>query len=93
MVVTADHGNLDMMYEVDRDTGAVKIDGQGLPIRKTSHTLSPVPWCVVGNSADRFRINQAIDTPGLGHIAAALLLLLGFLPPADYLPSLIEVNG
>lgn len=90
MVVTADHGNLDMMWEVDRDTGATKLDAAGNPVIKTSHTLSPVPWCVVGIDADRFRAATSIEEPGLGNIAATLLLLLGFEAPPDYLPSLIE---
>jgi 2,3-bisphosphoglycerate-independent phosphoglycerate mutase len=60
---------------------------------KTSHTLSPVPWCVVGEEADRFKINPAIDEAGLGNIAATIFTLLGFEVPQDYLPPLIEVRG
>ncbi len=90
MVVTADHGNLDMMLEVDRQSGEVKLDGDGRPIIKTSHTLSPVPWCLVGVAADRFRATASVREPGLGNIAASLLLLLGFEAPLDYLPPLIE---
>jgi 2,3-bisphosphoglycerate-independent phosphoglycerate mutase len=91
MIVTADHGNLDMMWDVDRETGAAKIDADGKPVVKTSHTLSPVPWCMVGESANRFRINTAISEPGLGNIAATILTLLGFEAPGDYLPPLIEI--
>jgi 2,3-bisphosphoglycerate-independent phosphoglycerate mutase len=91
MIVTADHGNLEMMAEVDRETGALKTNADGTPVVKTSHTLSPVPWCVVGKEADRLRKNPAIGEPGLGNIAATILTLLGFEPPADYLPPLIEV--
>ena len=90
LIVTADHGNLDMMWEVDRKTGAIKIDAAGNPVIKTSHTLSPVPWCLVGVDADRFRVNNSIEEPGLANIAATLLLLLGFEAPSDYLPALIE---
>jgi len=53
--------------------------------------LSPVPWCLVGEEADRFRKNPDVTEPGLGNIAATILTLLGFEPPADYLPPLIEV--
>jgi 2,3-bisphosphoglycerate-independent phosphoglycerate mutase len=90
MVVTADHGNLDLMWEVDSTTGETKFDGNGRTITKTSHSLSPVPWCLVGALADRFTINRRVEVPGLGNIAATLLLLLGFEAPADYLPSLVE---
>jgi len=89
MVVTADHGNLDMMWEVDGKTGEVKRDAAGEPVLKTSHTLSPVPWCLVGAEAERFQANAAVHEPGLGNIAATLLLLLGFQPPPDYLPPLV----
>jgi len=90
MVVTADHGNLDMMWEVDRGTGLTKLDGNGIPVIKTSHTLSPVPWCLVGADAGRFKINTSVEAPGLANIAATLLTLLGFKAPSDYLPSLVE---
>jgi len=90
MVVTADHGNLDMMWEVDRRTGLIKLDGDGNPVVKTSHTLSPVPWCLVGADADRFTNNPSVHAPGLANIASTLLTLLGFRAPSDYLPSLVE---
>jgi 2,3-bisphosphoglycerate-independent phosphoglycerate mutase len=90
LVVTADHGNLDMMWEVDRKTGATKIDEDGIPVIKTSHTLSPVPWILAGADADRFRINDEVEDPGLGNIASTILQLLGFEPPPDYLPSLVR---
>jgi 2,3-bisphosphoglycerate-independent phosphoglycerate mutase len=91
MVVTADHGNLDMMWEVDRGTGLTKRDGDGHPVIKTSHTLSPVPFCLVGADANRFRVDTAVEHPGLANIAATLLTLLGFKAPPDYLPPLIEL--
>jgi 2,3-bisphosphoglycerate-independent phosphoglycerate mutase len=93
MVVTADHGNLDMMWEVDKKTGEVKLDGDGKPLVKTSHTLSPVPWSLSGAAADRFERNPDVADPGLGNIAASLLVLLGFEPPAEYLPPLIVARG
>jgi 2,3-bisphosphoglycerate-independent phosphoglycerate mutase len=91
MVITADHGNLDMMMEVDGATGAIKRDANDDPILKTSHTLSPVPWCLVGAESERFRSDRAIERPGLANIAASLLMLLGFEAPADYLPPLIQL--
>ena len=90
MVVTADHGNLEMMWEVDRGTGLIRLDGDGIPVIKTSHTLSPVPWCLVGTDANRFKAKTSVKAPGLGNIAATLLTLLGFKAPSDYLPSLVE---
>jgi len=92
MIITADHGNVEMMFEVDRTTGDLKRDPSGNPVIKTSHTLSPVPWCIVGPEVRRFRANPEVAEPGLGNIAATILLLLGFEAPTDYLPALIVPN-
>ena len=89
MIVTADHGNVDMLLEVDRATGEIKRDPSGNAIVKTSHTLSPVPWAIVGRDAGDFRPNPGIAEPGLGNIAATVMLMLGFKAPPDYLPSLV----
>jgi 2,3-bisphosphoglycerate-independent phosphoglycerate mutase len=89
MIVTADHGNLDMMLEVDQRTGEIKLDPNGEPVVKTSHTLSPVPWLLLGKDAKLFKPNPDLEAPGLGNLAAAILVLLGFEPPEDYLPPLI----
>ena len=43
LVVTADHGNADDMFEVDAKTGHPKRDATGRFVVKTSHTLNPVP--------------------------------------------------
>ncbi len=88
LIVTSDHGNLEMMVEVD-GTGAVKHDAEGHPVVKTSHTLNPVPWLLTGEDADRFEVNPDVTERGLGNLAATLLLLLGFAPPDDYLPALV----
>ena len=89
MIITADHGNVDMLLEVDRATGKIKKDVSGNPIVKTSHTLSPVPWTIVGRDAGDFRLNPEVAEPGLGNIAATIMLMLGFKAPPDYLPSLV----
>jgi 2,3-bisphosphoglycerate-independent phosphoglycerate mutase len=89
MIITADHGNVDMLLEVDRATGKIKEDVSGNPIVKTSHTLSPVPWTIVGRDAGDFRLNPEVAEPGLANIAATIMLMLGFQAPPDYLPSLV----
>ena len=89
MIITADHGNVDMMFEVDRATGDLKRDPSGNPVIKTSHTLSPVPWCIVGSDAGDFVANPEVTEPGLGNIAATILLVFGFEAPTDYLPPLV----
>ena len=90
LIVTADHGNLDMMWEVDAATGEIKRRDDGSPVIKTSHTLNPVPWLLAGAAAGCFEAAPGIERPGLGNLAATLLLLLGYAAPQDYLPALVH---
>ncbi|MDR1419121.1 MAG: 2,3-bisphosphoglycerate-independent phosphoglycerate mutase, partial [Treponema sp.] len=46
MVITADHGNSDDMFEHNKKTGGVIHKEDGSPKPKTSHSLNPVP-CVI----------------------------------------------
>jgi 2,3-bisphosphoglycerate-independent phosphoglycerate mutase len=94
MVITADHGNSDDMYEHDKKTGTVSRKADGSPRAKTSHSLNPVP-CVVfdpeakGEYAPELR-NEANGKPlGISSLAATCLELLGFKAPADYDPSVL----
>jgi 2,3-bisphosphoglycerate-independent phosphoglycerate mutase len=80
LVYTADHGNADIMY--------TESNGERSP--KTSHTLSPVPFAIYDPNYDGEYHMAAPAGAGLGNVAATLLNLLGFLPPDDYLPSLIS---
>jgi 2,3-bisphosphoglycerate-independent phosphoglycerate mutase len=100
LVVTADHGNADEMFEVDKKTKAPVLDARGLPKPKTSHTLNPVPLHVYAPSlADGLALSPAArgdgtpaGGPGIGHVAATVLALLGYDAPDDYLPSLVEAR-
>jgi 2,3-bisphosphoglycerate-independent phosphoglycerate mutase len=88
LVVTADHGNCDDMYERNKKTGEPKIDGAGRPVAKTSHSLNRVPFYVFAPGADLGLDPNAAD-PGLANLAATLLQLLGYAAPDDYAPSLL----
>lgn len=89
MVITADHGNCDQMYEIDKDMISIKASVGGSQMVKTSHTLSPVPFILVGTDSDKFKLNNQLEKPGLGNIAATLLTLLGYYEPPDYLPPIV----
>lgn len=90
VMITADHGNADEMYELDK-SGKVKRDAGGNTKAKTSHTLNPVPFVLISADAEpRYRLRSDLDAPGLSNLAATVLNLLGFEAPADYDPSLIE---
>jgi 2,3-bisphosphoglycerate-independent phosphoglycerate mutase len=90
-LITADHGNLEEMCELDKN-GKIKLDGAtGEPLRKTAHTLNPVPFIICDPGFDgRYRLKEFAEPPGLANVAATILLFLGFDPPDEYLPPLIE---
>jgi len=88
LVVTADHGNCDQMFEIDK-SGKAKISGDGKPMSKTSHTLCPVPFAILTPSADELQLAD-VAAPGLANIAATLLILMGYDKPEDFEPSLVK---
>ncbi len=90
VIITADHGNADEMYELDKQ-GNVKRNAEGRAKAKTSHTLNPVPCVLISGEAHQgLRLREDLPAPGLSNLAATILNLLGFEAPADYDPSLIE---
>ena len=93
LVVTADHGNADEMFEVDKKTGKLKLDKAGNRKPKTSHTLNPVPVYVYDPAgASNVRLSDAREL-GVSSLAATCLKLLGFEPPEDYTPSIVDVGN
>ena len=89
LVVTADHGNADEMFELDKKTGQPKLDEKGRPRTRTSHTLNPVPFHVFA-PGQALRLRGDLKGAGLANVAATLLQLLGYAAPEDYRPSLLE---
>jgi 2,3-bisphosphoglycerate-independent phosphoglycerate mutase len=91
LIVTADHGNADEMFEVGKN-GDLKLDSNGNPKSKTSHTLNPVP-CYIYDPSGSANIRLAEDRDlGISSLAATALNCLGFVPPEDYDPSIVEVG-
>jgi 2,3-bisphosphoglycerate-independent phosphoglycerate mutase len=70
-LVTADHGNAEMM--IDPVTGG--------PF--TAHTTNPVPVVLVAPDANRFRHAPLRVDGVLSAVAPTILHLLGITPPAD----------
>ena len=90
LLITADHGNADEMFELDRKTGKARLDKNGNPKMKTSHTLNPVPFILVDPSG---RISCELkEGLGISSIAATILELFGYEPPGVYDPSLLKNN-
>jgi 2,3-bisphosphoglycerate-independent phosphoglycerate mutase len=94
MVLSADHGNSDDMFEHDKKTGAAIRKSDGSYKAKTSHSLNPVP-CVVYDPACKGEYAAAPGEGalraglGISSLAATCIELLGFVPPADYDPSVL----
>lgn len=93
MVVTADHGNSDDMFERNKKTGEVMVDpDSGDPKTKTAHSLNPVPVHIFDpGRTHAMRLNSQPDL-GISSLAATCLTLLGFEPPEDYTPSIVELD-
>lgn len=91
LVVTADHGNADEMYQRDKK-GKVLRTKDGQPVAKTSHTLSPVPFLIHDPvRGDRYEIDPAIaQAAGIANVTATCIELLGFVPPDDLESSLLR---
>lgn len=89
MIVTADHGNSDDMFEHDK-AGNVKRNSDGTPKAKTAHSLNPVP-CIVFDPEYKgeydLKLNEGL---GISSIAATCIDLLGYEPPADYDKSVLN---
>ncbi|HUW60258.1 MAG TPA: 2,3-bisphosphoglycerate-independent phosphoglycerate mutase [Candidatus Bathyarchaeia archaeon] len=81
-VLTADHGNADCMF--------TEIKGRREPM--VAHTLNPVPFVVKDFSGTNKLTLETPAAPGISHIAATLIELLGFEKPEDYDPSLIRIG-
>ncbi len=92
LVVTADHGNADEMFELDKKSGAPLPNGKGGFKAKTSHTLNRVP-CYVYAPSVPMAIDPSVESPGLANLAATLLSLMGYAAPEGYLPSIVDLGG
>lgn len=93
-LVTADHGNADEMYERDKKGRFVPVnaDGTGGLKPRTAHSLNAVPCLLAdprGRSHARLAAPAGPEKPGLANVAATVLELLGYAPPAEFAPSLL----
>ena len=92
-LITADHGNADEMYEIDKKTKAPKANKDGSFKAKTSHTLNPVPFIVYDNLyADKYTLKQGRSEFGLSNVAATTVSLLGYEAPEMWDECMVEFN-
>jgi 2,3-bisphosphoglycerate-independent phosphoglycerate mutase len=91
LIATADHGNADQMFELDKKTKKAQVDERGRPRAKTSHTLNPVPFYIYAPTRRELRIDGGVDKPRLANVAATTLQLMGYAAPDGFERGLIAV--
>ena len=90
LVVTADHGNADEMYQRGKGGAIARDPATGAPIAKTSHTLAPVPFAIHDRGAgDRYQLAPFAGA-GIASVTATCLELLGYTAPSELAPSLVR---
>ena len=90
MVISADHGNSDDMFEHNKKTGAVVIKENGKPKAKTSHSLNPVPCIIYDPESKNEYSGKLNEGLGISSLAATCIELLGYEPPEDYDKSVLN---
>ncbi len=92
LVISADHGNADDMLDHKKD-GSLKLDGEGKPARKTSHSLNPVP-CIVYDPECKGEYEHELRSGlGISSLAATCIELLGYQAPEGYDPSVLKFKN
>ena len=87
MVITADHGNADDMFEHKKD-GSIPCEN-GVKKVKTAHSLNPVP-CIIYDPEYKGDYSKELKSGlGISSIAATCINLLGYEAPKDYDSSVI----
>ena len=90
-LITADHGNADEMYEIDKKTGLPKADKNGKLKAKTSHTLNPVPCIIYDNFyAENYSVKADEGQFGLSNVAATMVNLMGYEAPDMWDESILK---
>ena len=91
-LITADHGNADEMYELDKKTRQPAQNKDGSFKAKTAHTLNPVPLILYDNASGGKLGLKPLPTAGLSNLAATTANLLGLEKHAKWDESLLEIR-
>ena len=92
-LITADHGNADEMFEMDK-SGKPKVGKDGKMKAKTSHTLNPVP-CIIFDNTDaknHYTVKADKGQFGLSAVAATMVNLMGYEAPEMWDEGVIELK-
>ena len=91
-LITADHGNADEMFELDKKTKLPAQNKDGSFKAKTAHTLNPVPLILFDKvSGGKLGLKQT-PTAGLSSIAATVANLLGLEKHEKWDEGVLEVK-
>lgn len=91
-LITADHGNADEMYELDKKTKQPAQNPDGSFKAKTAHTLNPVPLILYAPAQkNRLSLVQT-EQAGLSNIAATIANLLGYEKHPNWDSSLLSIS-
>ncbi len=82
LVVTADHGNADLLFT----------ENKGKREPHVAHTLNPVPFIIKDYSGANALHACDAPAPGLSNVAATLVRLLGFEAPDHFDPALVRIG-
>ena len=95
LVITADHGNADEMYQHDKQGRVLRQEDSGVALIKTSHSLNAVPLYIDDPArGDRYALDPArLPGAGIANVTATCVELLGLSPPDDMLPSLLRYRS
>ncbi|MBF0199342.1 MAG: 2,3-bisphosphoglycerate-independent phosphoglycerate mutase, partial [Planctomycetes bacterium] len=91
-IITADHGNADEMYEINKKTKEPKQNKDGSFVPKTAHTLNPVPCILFDNVSGGKLSLEASDSIGLSNVASTALNIAGYEAPESWDSSILKVN-
>ncbi|MDX5408598.1 MAG: 2,3-bisphosphoglycerate-independent phosphoglycerate mutase [Thauera sp.] len=91
-LITADHGNADEMFELDKKTQQPATNKDGSFKAKTAHTLNPVPLILYDKVSGGKLGLKPVETAGLSNIAATVANLLGLQKHDKWDDSLLDVK-
>jgi 2,3-bisphosphoglycerate-independent phosphoglycerate mutase len=91
-LITADHGNADEMFELDKKTRQPARNADGSYKAKTAHTLNPVPLILYDNVTGGKLSLAPLEGAGLSNIATTVANLIGFEKHEAWDPSLLLVR-
>lgn len=91
LIISADHGNSDDMFEHDK-SGNIKHDDNGNISAKTSHSLNPVP-CIIYDPSSKGEYKPELKAGlGISSLAATCIELLGYEAPEFYDSSVLNMK-